>query len=258
MRVKDPKQHSISIIGTGNVGQHLYYALHKLGYQVQWYSRKAKQIKVWNTSVKVKELKQLSNQDSSLIFLAVPDDQIAKVSTKIANKGAAHIHVSGTCAMKDLASEQKGVCYFFQSMSKNQEPLDFSDVGAYLEASNPELRRQLQEIVGDLGAKVKLLDSDQRLKLHLSGVLVNNFGNQLLSMVNQLLDGSSCDLGDLQSLYFATYQKARAMGPSAAQTGPALRGDTSTLKKHKDILNEIDGDWAKLYQIFTKKIQEQK
>jgi hypothetical protein len=51
--------------------------------------------------------------------------------------------------------------------------------------------------------------------------------------------------------------KAFDIGPSHAQTGPAIRNDKKTMEKHIDLLSFSD-DYANLYKVVSDSISKQK
>ena len=56
------------------------------------------------------------------------------------------------------------------------------------------------------------------------------------------------------SLLRETLEKSIENGPDNAQTGPAVRGDISTIKKHLNLLS-FSPELSQIYQCLTKSIQ---
>jgi predicted short-subunit dehydrogenase-like oxidoreductase (DUF2520 family) len=56
----------------------------------------------------------------------------------------------------------------------------------------------------------------------------------------------------LKPLILETANKLNTLSPKEAQTGPAKRGDTSTINKHLDFLT--DPNQKEIYKILTKSI----
>ena len=57
----------------------------------------------------------------------------------------------------------------------------------------------------------------------------------------------------LDPLLEETYQKILSVGPKEAQTGPAVRDDQETLKKHIELLKNHP-EWEKLYTFISREI----
>ena len=79
---------------------------------------------------------------------------------------------------------------------------------------------------------------DQRLKLHLAAVIVNNFTNHLYALAADYCDNEQIDFKMLQPLIEETALRLREHLPRDVQTGPAIRKDMITIDKHLRILSE--------------------
>jgi predicted short-subunit dehydrogenase-like oxidoreductase (DUF2520 family) len=94
----------------------------------------------------------------------------------------------------------------------------------------------------------------QRQWLHLCAVMSNNFINHLLAVNEQLCNEHQLSTAVLLPLITQTFEKARNMSPKAAQTGPAMRGDTNTINHQLQMLEKTP-HLAEMYQAITKSIQ---
>jgi predicted short-subunit dehydrogenase-like oxidoreductase (DUF2520 family) len=103
---------------------------------------------------------------------------------------------------------------------------------------------------------VALLDSAQRLRLHLGAVFASNFTNHALGIAHQLLAEAKLDFNLLAPLVRETMEKALGAQPSpfAVQTGPAVRHDAPTLAAHTAALATHPA-WQSLYIQLTQSIQ---
>ena len=140
---------SVVVIGKGNVGTHLYKALLNAD-------------KVEVTQINSRNLKEIPNADVTII--AVSDDAIAEVSSKIKNSFV--VHTSGACAIKELKNKhRKGVFYMLQTFSKNKE-INFHEIPFCLEAEEQEDLLLLKELAKTIGNKIHDVNSKQRKSLH--------------------------------------------------------------------------------------------
>jgi predicted short-subunit dehydrogenase-like oxidoreductase (DUF2520 family) len=69
----------------------------------------------------------------------------------------------------------------------------------------------------------------------------------MLSIAQVILEDLDIDFGILQPLIVETVNKALAIGPEKAQTGPAIRGDDNILKEHLKFL-KYEPSYRKIYQ----------
>ncbi len=98
------------------------------------------------------------------------------------------------------------------------------------------------------------MHSDQRAALHLAAVFVNNFTNQLYRIGHEITESKGVEFDILKPLIKETANKINTLSPYRAQTGPAIRNDQKTIKKHLELLeNEQHND---IYKLLTKAIQQ--
>ncbi|WP_158841734.1 Rossmann-like and DUF2520 domain-containing protein [Polaribacter sp. L3A8] len=226
---------SVLLVGNGNVATHLYTAF-----------LKADTITV--TQISSRNLKNIPSAD--LTIIAVSDDAIAEVSSKINNKFV--VHTSGGCSISELKNENnKGVFYMLQTFSKGKE-VNFNDIPFCLEATNKKDQELLDEVAKSIGKKTYKVDSEQRKALHVAAVFVNNFTNHLYKIGNDICTEHNVPFEILHPLINETASKIASLSPKKAQTGPAIRKDSKTIKNHLDLLNK---EQQEIYKIITKSIQ---
>ena len=93
-------------------------------------------------------------------------------------------------------------------------------------------------------------NDDDRKLIHLSAVYVCNFVNVMLQIGDKLLENKGLDVSLFESLVKETVDKAFALGPKNALTGPAKRGDVETIERHKKLL-ENNHEERKIYELLT-------
>ncbi len=250
----------VVLIGSGNVAYHLAFALRYTKHKViQVIGRNKKETKVVAHINDSKAEFNFNNiADADIYIIAVDDDAIATVVNKIPVTDKIILHTSGATSIDVLKSKFKncGVMYPLQSIRKNI-PVSFRTIPFCVEANNKKTEQIIIEFVGSLSEKIVRTNSDQRLKLHLAAVFVNNFTNHLFSKSFNLLTKSKLDFKLLIPLIENTIEKIKKTNPANAQTGPAIRKDNTTIKKHLKLLSK-DSDLKKLYSLFTLQIQKKK
>ncbi|MFY0604243.1 MAG: DUF2520 domain-containing protein [Flavobacteriaceae bacterium] len=226
---------SVAIIGHGNVGTHLYNALHIV-----------KDVEV--VQINSRDLTTLKKVDVTVI--AVSDDAIGKVSANIENTLV--VHTSGAVNIQVLKnSSNKGVFYPLQTFSKDSI-VDFTTIPICLEAENKKDLMLLERLARMISSQVYHIDSEQRKNIHVAAVFVNNFVNHMYTMAYDICKEHHLPFEILQPLITETANKIQSLSPSEAQTGPAKRNDMQTIQNHLTLLNQQQQE---IYTKLTQSIQ---
>lgn len=245
---------SVVILGAGNVGTHLFKGFSKTDKVsvIQWYNRSLSTIQSYQNSVEITDdLKAL--KDADVYIIAVSDDVISSVSSKLPFEDRLVVHTSGSASVYDIDMKHKrGVFYPLQSFSKHAE-MDFANVPICYETINRDCYPILKKLSASLGSPTKRINSDQRRVLHLAAVFVNNFTNQLYRIGHEITESEGAEFDLLKPLILETARKVQDMSPFKAQTGPAKRNDKKTIKKQ---LNQLEGKHHKaIYELLTDSIK---
>lgn len=247
----------ISLIGSGNVAQHLINAFTKNEHieLVQVFSRKKTSLEnILSTDKIITDLSDLKEAD--LYIIAVTDDAISEVSEKLPFENRLVVHTSGTSSIEILNSKnRRGVFYPLQTFSKDKK-VDFSIIPICLEAASQNDYLILQTVAQNISNAVFPIVSEQRKALHVSAVFVNNFTNHLYQIGQEICTEHQVPFEILKPLIQETAEKIKFINPNEAQTGPAKRNDTNTIDAHLDYLT--DENQKKIYKILTQSIQNGK
>ena len=226
---------SVLLVGKGNVATHLHDTFLSID-------------NIVFTQISSRDLKNIPKADITII--AVSDDAIAEVSSKIKNTFV--VHTSGACSINELKNTtNKGVFYMLQTFSKDKK-VDFNEVPFCLEAENKKDEEQLIALANLIGEKIYSINSEQRKALHVAAVFVNNFTNYMYNIGSDICKERQVPFDILLPLIKETASKIETLSPEKAQTGPAIRNDKTTIKNHLDLLNK---EQQKIYKIITKSIQ---
>lgn len=254
---------NISFIGSGNVAWHLAPALDNAGFIVkEVFSRNhrhAAQLTERLYQAEVKATLDFSTSPSSVFIVAVHDDSIREIAKEIIlPEKAMLVHTSGSVALDELqfaATPDIGVFYPLQTFSKTKK-IDFHQIPVFIETSNTETEDVLLRLGKAISRYVKRITSEERKALHVAAVFASNFTNHMLTLSESVMQKNSLDFEWLTPLINETITKALQMGPQAAQTGPAQRGDLVTLEKHMAFLQD-DPRLAEIYQLISQHILDQ-
>lgn len=261
----------IIIIGTGNLGYHLCKAIENQLYKevnvedsafakantnnvknslklVGYYNRSARVITDLNAPL-LDSIQDLPNAD--LVIIATPDDDIHGVSASL-KTNAVVAHTSGSVSLNAIAHHKShGVFYIPQSFSKTRE-MDLRSLPICIEFNNSHAQEVLEELGNTLSRKLSHLNSQQRGRLHIAAVYMNNFVNHCYTKADEILNDSQIDASLLYPLMNETLAKAQDLSPLAAQTGPARRNDEQTISRHLESLKSSD---RAMYEAITQSIK---
>lgn len=244
----------ISIIGSGNLAEHLIEAFAK--------SNKVEIIQVFSRSKKqfpllVEEAKIVNNWNeialADVYLLAVSDDAINSVSSQLPFENRLVAHCSGGAPLSALNDKNnKAVFYPLQTFTKGKS-IDFKSIPCCLETVHASDYALLEQLAYAISDQVYTIDSSQRKALHIAAVFVNNFTNYLYQLGQEICQENQVPFDMLKPLILETAKKVLSLSPSAAQTGPAKRNDTSTIQAHQSFLT--NENHASIYKILTQSIQ---
>lgn len=87
-------------------------------------------------------------------------------------------------------------------------------------------------------------------------MLAGNFTNHLLALAHNLTESNGLEFNLLRPLIAETLRKGLAAGnPADVQTGPARRGDLTTIDTHLTLLTSYPR-LSEIYQVMTQSIQQ--
>jgi len=192
-------------------------------------------------------------KDADVYVIAVSDDVISELSSRLPFEGRLVVHTSGSASVYDIDMKHKrGVLYPLQSFSKASD-MDFANVPICIETIDKKSYPLLKTLAQSLGSPTKRINSDQRRVLHLAAVFVNNFTNQLYRVGHEITESEGAEFDLLKPLILETARKVQDMSPFKAQTGPAKRNDKKTIKKH---IKTLDSKRHKaIYELLTESIK---
>lgn len=166
-------------------------------------------------------------------------------------------HTSGSTPIDVISKycdNKCGIFYPFQTFSFGRI-VAFNGIPLCIEASDKETQNTLFALANSIEANPIEMDTDRRKWLHLSGVFACNFTNHMLALSHLIATENEIDSALLKPLILETVQKALEGNPADYQTGPAIRGDSDTLKRHYVMLSQIDEELRDLYILLSSSIE---
>ncbi|HKK88437.1 MAG TPA: DUF2520 domain-containing protein [Saprospiraceae bacterium] len=245
----------IGLVGYGNLGWHLLQRL-QLSIELRLELCSRSEAVAENGIVSVESCKELS-EDLDIVILCVNDQNISAAAAELSEKlkkNALVLHTSGATSMDALLEVHKpGVLYPLLSFKKGVV-VDWEHCPVFVTSGRKEDGDLLQKFATYLSPQVVTIADDERLRLHAAAVWANNFANFMMVKAEDFLDAKNLNFNHLVPLIRQHLRQLNVFKPSEIQTGPAVRNDLNTMRRHLDLFeNEED---RKLYLEVSKLIQE--
>lgn len=264
--------YNICIVGNGHVATALGMRLKKAGHKItQIVGRNiahsaplAKLLSCPTTT----EFQQILPADIYLI--CVSDKAINDVAKKIIQYTSSGIiaHTSGITPLlefnrKEIVSHHEmAVFYPFQTFSecadyfldnKYEQSFCFQkEIPIFVESKSKNTTLILKNIASSISKRVSFLSSSERQQLHLAGVWANNFTNHCIAIAQEKLTEAHLPEDWILPMVETTLNLLKGELAKKHQSGPAVRGDSTTIDTHLDI--ETSKEKKELYTLLTKSI----
>lgn len=251
----------VVLVGSGNVATHIALALQ---------AAKIKVVQVWSRQISNAQL--LANQinstaianlyeidkEADFCIVSIKDDAIPSISEQLAGFKGIIVHTSGAVNITVFEEHFKkhGVLYPLQTFSLNKE-VDFKKVPVCIEANSNEVLQAINDLAVQLSEKVLVVTSEKRSILHLTAVFACNFTNHLYALSSEVLAEHELDFDLIRPLILETAAKVQYALPKEVQTGPAIRNDEQTMRKHEELLL-AQPQLLTIYQILSESIKKTK
>ena len=240
----------VGVIGAGRVGAVLAARLRGAGHEVVAAAGEsdASRNRIADLLTGVPALKPSAvARASDLLLLTVPDDMLPNVVTVLADSGALRegqvvVHTSGAHGLGVLAPAAAvgaRVVAAHPAMTFTGTALDLERLtGCVFGVTAGQAEAGLAEqLVADLGGRTMRVPEDRRTAYHAA---LAHGANHLVTLVSQAMEMLAAAGGDapadtLRPLLAAALDNALTQG-DAALTGPIVRGDADTIRRHLDEL----------------------
>ena len=173
--------------------------------------------------------------DVDLVLIATPDAAVAEVAAAIEpSAGAAVAHLAGSLGLDAVAHHPRPAALH------PLVALPDATVGArrlrsgcwFAVAGDPVVR----QVVADLGGQAFEVADADRAAYHAAAVVASNHLVALLGQAERIASVAAVPFAALMDLVRATVDNVDELGPAAALTGPAARGDTETVLRHVEAI----------------------
>jgi len=239
----------VAIIGAGAVGRVLALRLADCGYPILGViSRTRSHAEALAQSVGA----PVASDDlgalpaaAQLVLICVPDDAVTDIAERLT--GVRHpwretvvAHTSGalpSSALGALAGEGADTLSFhpLQALTERSGPEALDGIYVGLEGGQRAVGAGIELAVG-LGLRYLVLSAEARARYHVAAVVASNFLVTLVAMVQEILNSIDVPRDDafalVEPLLRGTLDNLARSTPEEALTGPVVRGDLETLRRH--------------------------
>jgi predicted short-subunit dehydrogenase-like oxidoreductase (DUF2520 family) len=193
-------------------------------------------------------------REGDLYLFAISDRALAGIGTQFSLQDKLTVHTAGSVSKEALRgiSLNYGVLYPMQSLRK--EIRDLPEIPFLVDGNTQASQSLIYEFGCTLSSQVRVMGDDERFKLHLASVIVNNFTNHLYALAESFCLREKLEFDLLFPLILETAKRVEKVSPWIAQTGPAKRRDESTLVRQIDLLAGYP-ELQEIYLLLTRSIQ---
>jgi predicted short-subunit dehydrogenase-like oxidoreductase (DUF2520 family) len=193
-----------------------------------------------------------TGQHADAVLLCVPDAQIAAAAELIAPGPCRLVgHCSGATTLAPLAPHERFSLHPLMTVTGSTTTL-FEGAGAAIAGSTPRARRFAHELATALGLRPVEIADEDRAAYHAAASMASNFLITLEAAAERLLTtAAGTDRELLVPLVRASVDNWAALGPERALTGPAARGDETTIARQRAAVAERAADLLPLFDTLT-------
>jgi len=171
--------------------------------------------------------------DVDLVLIATPDTVVADVAAAIRPGRAVVAHVAGSLGLDVLAPhDRRATLHPLMSLPDAEIGAERLTGGWFAVAGDP----LVADLATALGGRTFEIADDDRALYHAAAAVASNHLVALLGHAQRLGASVGVPADALMALALGSAENAVALGPAAALTGPAVRGDEATLVAHRDAI----------------------
>lgn len=255
---------SISLVGSGHLAWHLTQWMEGSSFRVrQIVSRNIRRDKILFDKIRPDivyvDNVSLLDQNSDIYIICTPDDVIESIVSKwpfTLNHNQILVHCSGLKSSHILkpAATHYGVFWPVQTLIK--DIFNHYPPSIIYTAHQTDVENTLKNMAQCCSQTYEKRGDEDREKIHLSAVIVNNFMHHLLVLTKEFCDAEHLDFSILHPILMETVYKAmQHVSLQNTQTGPAVRNDVRTMKRHMELL-ENHNILKEIYPLISGSIQD--
>lgn len=228
-----PLSNAARVLGPGRAGRSLATALSRRGWRVDLLGRD--------------DPTEAAANGVDVVVIAVPDDAIADVAASVRpDPDTVVVHLAGSRGLDVLAPHPRvASMHPLVSLPDPETGAERLLSGVTFAVAGDVIARRL---VGDLGGRAIEVSDDRRPLYHATAVVAANHVVALLAQVERLAVAAGVPRDTYWPLVATTVDNVAHLGPAAALTGPAARGDADTIQAH---LRALPDEERALYRLLA-------
>lgn len=213
----------VRIIGAGRAGRSLAAASTNAGWDVVGLLGRAEDIAG-------------AAADVDLLVVATPDAAVAATARAVRPVDACVVaHLAGSLGLDVLAPHRRRVAVHpLMALPSEEIGARRLQDGGWFAVAGDSLGRLL---VADLGGRAVEVGDEHRAAYHAAACIAANHLVALMGQVERVAAPAGMPLEAFLALARGTVDDVADLGPAAALTGPAARGDEATLDRHRAVLD---------------------
>lgn len=212
-------QHSVAIVGRGRVGSALGAALTDAGVHV----------------VAVLGRGDPLPPDADLVILAVPDAAIASAA-QVIPQGPLLAHCSASAPLSVLGAREAFILH--PLLAVTGAGTVFAGAGCAVSGNSPRALAAARDLARVLGMRVAEVRDEDRALYHAAASLASNFLVTLEGEAERLMAIAGIERALLAPLVQGAVEAWVHRGATEALTGPIVRGDTATVQRQRDAVEQ--------------------
>ena len=256
MTSRSHRRPSISIVGPGNLGAALASALQAAGYRVEFLAarrNRAADPRTRNLSRRLRaRVVEIGREPltTEVVWITVPDDAIAEVARTLARsqewKAKVVLHSSGALTSDELSPlRKKGAtvasAHPMMTFVRSGGP-SMAGVAFAIEGDAPAVRRA-RSIVRDIGGNAFNIEKRNKVLYHVFGSFASPLVIALMGSLEQVARAAGIREARIKHvmapLLRQTLANYLAQDAASAFSGPLVRGDVATVRKHLAELKQL-------------------
>lgn len=180
-------------------------------------------------------------------IIAVSDGAIAKIAEQIDPGDAAVVHLSGATPLSALGAHRGAALHPLVSVAEPDSGAELL-ASAFFAIGGDPIAEEMAELLS--GKWFHIEDSDRGL-YHAAAAVASNHLVALLGQVERMANEIDVPFEAFLPLVQSSIRNVAELGPRAALTGPAARGDEETIAKHLGALREVMPDEIAAYEVLV-------
>jgi len=244
----------VAVIGAGRVGTGVAVLLQRAGHRIEAVSGRGPtrdRAARYLPGVPVREAAEAAAL-AELVVLGVPDDAIAPTAEALASAGAVGpgrwvAHLSGATGLDSLESVRVAgagrlAIHPLQTFPDVVSAIDgIADCAIAVTADDEAGYLVAERVAADLLGVPFRLDDDLRPRYHAAAVFASNYLVAVSAVAADLFEAAGVPdpVRAMQPLQRATLDNLARLGPGAALTGPAVRGDAGTIERNLEAVAAV-------------------